>query len=170
MRLVFYGLVQGVGFRPAVYRVAKSLGLRGFIRNNGSNVEVVIDGDHERFLEDLNVELPPLANITSIEFDDRSLDREYKDFSIVISEDGERSSVIPADTAICEGCLRELFDKDDRRHLYPFINCTDCGARFSAIASVPYDRVNTSMRAFELCEKCRGEYDSPLDRRYFLQR
>ncbi len=169
MRLVFYGLVQGVGFRPAVYRVAKSLDLRGFIRNNGSNVEVVIDGDQERFLDTLNAELPPLAKITNIEFDDRPLDKEYKDFSIVISEDGERSSVIPADTAICEGCLKELFDKDDRRHLYPFINCTDCGARFSAIASVPYDRVNTSMRAFELCEKCGGEYDTPLDRRFYAQ-
>lgn len=169
MRIVFYGLVQGVGFRPAVYRVAKSLELKGFIRNNGSNVEVVIDRDHEKFLEYLRAELPPLAKITDTELDDKPLDREYKDFSIVLSEDGERSSVIPADTAICEGCLKELFDEGDRRHLYPFINCTDCGARFSAIKSVPYDRENTSMKVFELCEKCLAEYDSPLDRRFYAQ-
>jgi hydrogenase maturation protein HypF len=169
MRLVFYGLVQGVGFRPAVYRVAKTLGLSGYIRNNGSNVEVVIDGDHEEFLNRLKGELPPLAKITDIELDDRPLEKEYKKFSIMMSEDGERSSVIPADTAICEGCLSELFDEKNRRYLYPFINCTDCGARFSAIASVPYDRENTSMKAFELCEKCRGEYDLPLDRRFYAQ-
>ncbi len=169
MRLVFYGLVQGVGFRPAVYRVAKSLGLKGFIRNNGSNVEVVIDGDYGKFLDSLRSELPPLAKITNIEFDEGPLDREYTDFSIIISEDGEKSSIIPADTAICEDCLRELFDETDRRYHFPFINCTDCGARFSAIASVPYDRENTSMKSFELCEKCRAEYDLPLDRRFFAQ-
>lgn len=169
MRIVFYGLVQGVGFRPAVYRVAQSLGLKGFIRNNGSNVEVIIDGDHEKFLNYLKGELPPLAKITDMEIDSRPLDMRYRDFSIVLSEDGERSSVIPADTAICKGCLSELFDTNNRRYLYPFINCTDCGARFSAIASVPYDRENTSMKAFELCEKCRAEYDLPSDRRFYAQ-
>lgn len=169
MRLIFYGLVQGVGFRPAVYRVANSLGLKGYIRNNGSNVEVVVDKEHERFLEKLKAELPPLAEITNVEYDDKKVEEKYKDFSIILSEDGERSSVIPADTAICEGCQKELLNENDRRHLYPFINCTDCGARFSAIASVPYDRVNTSMRAFELCEKCQAEYDLPMDRRFYAQ-
>jgi len=169
MRLVFYGLVQGVGFRPAVFRVAHSLGLKGFIRNNGSNVEVVIDKDYKKFLDTLKTELPPLAKINDIVLDDKPLDCEYEDFSIVLSEDGERSSVIPADTAICEGCLKELFDKNNRRYLYPFINCTDCGARFSAIKSVPYDRINTSMKEFSLCEKCRTEYDVPSDRRFYAQ-
>jgi hydrogenase maturation protein HypF len=118
MRIVFYGLVQGVGFRPAVYRVAKSLGLIGYIRNNGSNVEVVVDCDHDKLIERLKSELPPLANITRIELDDRPQDSEYEDFSIVFSEDGERSSVIPTDTAICDDCLSELFNNKDRRYLY----------------------------------------------------
>jgi hydrogenase maturation protein HypF len=169
MRIVFYGLVQGVGFRPAVYRVAKSLGLKGYIRNNGSNVEVVVDKDHNKLIDKLKSELPPLANITRIELDDSPRDSEYEDFSIVFSEDGERSSVIPTDTAICDDCLSELFNEKDRRYLYPFINCTNCGARFSAIESVPYDRVNTSMKDFELCEKCQGEYDIPSDRRFYAQ-
>ncbi len=169
MRIVFYGLVQGVGFRPAVYRVAKSLGLKGYIRNNGSNVEVVVDGEHEKLIQRLKSELPPLAKITRIELDDRQLTSKYEDFSIVFSEDGERSSVIPTDTAICDDCLKELFDENDRRYLYPFINCTNCGARFSAIESVPYDRVNTSMRPFKLCKKCQSEYDIPIDRRFYAQ-
>ncbi|UCG69476.1 MAG: carbamoyltransferase HypF [Thermoplasmata archaeon] len=169
MRLVFYGLVQGVGFRPAVYRVAKSLGLRGYIRNNGSNVEVVIDKNQKEFLEKLNYELPPLARISKIEYDEVHQDKEFEDFSIVLSEDGERSSVIPADTAICDECLKELLFENDRRYLYPFINCTDCGARFSAIARVPYDRENTSMKEFPLCDKCNAEYDLPMERRFYAQ-
>jgi hydrogenase maturation protein HypF len=169
MRIVFYGLVQGVGFRPAVYRVAKSLNLKGYIRNNGSNVEVVVDRDHEKLIEHLKSELPPLANISRIELDDSLRDLEYEDFSIVFSEDGERSSIIPTDTAICDDCLSELLGEKDRRYLYPFINCTNCGARFSAIESVPYDRVNTSMNPFKLCEKCQGEYDIPSDRRFYAQ-
>ncbi len=169
MKIIFYGLVQGVGFRPAVYRCAKSLGLSGYIRNNGSNVEVVVDRDHEKFLEQLNSELPPLAKISGTELDLETSGKEYSDFSIVLSEDGERSSVIPADTAICDDCLSELFDEKDRRHLYPFINCTNCGARFSAIASVPYDRDNTSMKEFKLCENCESEYDFPENRRFYAQ-
>jgi hydrogenase maturation protein HypF len=169
MKIVFYGLVQGVGFRPAVYRVAKSLDLKGYIRNNGSNVEVVVDKDHEKFVEKLKEELPPLARITSTEYHDLPLEKQYDDFSIVLSEDGERSSVIPSDTAICDDCISELFDENDRRYLYPFINCTDCGARFSAIANVPYDRQYTSMKDFPLCEKCNSEYDVPMDRRFYAQ-
>jgi hydrogenase maturation protein HypF len=169
MRLVFYGLVQGVGFRPAIYRVAKSLGLKGFIRNNGSNVEVVINGEHESFINQLNEELPLLANITNIVFDDVPFDENIKDFKILFSEDGERSSVIPTDTAICDDCISELFDRGDRRHFYPFINCTNCGARFSAIDCVPYDRINTSMKDFPLCDICKAEYDLPSDRRFYAQ-
>jgi hydrogenase maturation protein HypF len=169
MRLIFYGLVQGVGFRPTVYRVAKSLNLTGFIRNNGSNVEVNIDGDHERFLERLKEELPPLAKINNVVFEDVPFDKDYTDFHILFSEDGERSSIIPTDTAICKDCISELFDKKDRRYHYPFINCTNCGARFSAIAKVPYDRVNTSMKEFQLCEICKSEYDLPSDRRFYAQ-
>ncbi|UCF08570.1 MAG: carbamoyltransferase HypF [Thermoplasmata archaeon] len=169
MRLIFYGLVQGVGFRPAVFRAAQALGLKGFIRNNGSNVEVVIDGDHKQLLEQLDRELPPLARITEIEVEEGPTDKQYSEFTIKFSEDGERTSVIPADTAICQHCQDELFSADNRRYHHPFINCTDCGARFSAIKAVPYDRVNTSMKAFVLCEKCKAEYDSPSNRRFFAQ-
>jgi hydrogenase maturation protein HypF len=169
MKIVFYGLVQGVGFRPAVYRVAKSLDLKGYIRNNGSNVEVVVDRDPQKFVEKLKQELPPLARITKTEYHDISQDTEYDDFSIVLSEDGERSSVIPSDTAICDDCISELFHESDRRYLYPFINCTDCGARFSAIANVPYDRQYTSMKDFPLCKICNSEYDLPMDRRFYAQ-
>ena len=169
MRLVFYGVVQGVGFRPAVYRAAKALGLKGYIRNNGSNVEVVISGEPEPFLEKLKTELPPLAVISRIEYDDRPLSDKYEDFVIILSEDGDRNSLIPCDSAICDDCLVELFDKNDRRYLYPFINCTNCGARFSAISKVPYDRVNTSMELFKLCEPCQSEYDLPSNRRFYAQ-
>jgi hydrogenase maturation protein HypF len=169
MRLLFYGLVQGVGFRPTVYRVAKSLGLKGFIRNTGSNVEVVINGEHESFLKRLNEELPPLAYITNTVLDDVPLDNDYEDFNILFSENGQRSSQIPTDTAICDDCISELFNKKDRRFHYPFINCTNCGARFSAIACVPYDRINTSMKDFSLCDKCEAEYDLPTDRRFYAQ-
>jgi hydrogenase maturation protein HypF len=169
MRLVFYGVVQGVGFRPAVYRAAKALGLKGYIRNNGSNVEVVISGEPEPFLEKLKTELPPLAVISRIEYDDRPLSDKYEDFVIILSEDGDRNSLIPCDSAICDDCLVELFDKNDRRYIYPFINCTNCGARFSAISKVPYDRVNTSMELFKLCEPCQSEYDLPSNRRFYAQ-
>jgi len=169
MRLVFYGVVQGVGFRPAVFRTAKALGLKGFIRNNGSNVEVEITGDHEPFLEKLRKELPPLALISSIEYDDSPLSKEFEDFEIVLSEDGKKSSLIPCDSAICDDCLSELFNENDRRYKYPFINCTNCGARFSAIIKVPYDRENTSMEPFRLCEPCQKEYDAPKDRRFYAQ-
>lgn len=169
MRLVFYGVVQGVGFRPAVYRAAKALGLKGFIRNNGSNVEVEISGDHGAFLEKLRKELPPLAVISNIEYDDSPLSKDFKDFEIVLSEDGTRSSLIPCDSAICSDCLAELFEKNDRRHNYPFINCTNCGARFSAIVKVPYDRENTSMEPFKLCKPCQTEYNTPADRRFYAQ-
>jgi hydrogenase maturation protein HypF len=158
-----------VGFRPTVYRIAKSLNLNGFIRNNGSNVEVNIDGDHEGFIEQLNEELPPLAKISEIVYEDVPSDKKYTDFQILFSEDGERSSQIPTDTAICEDCISELFDKNDRRFHYPFINCTNCGARFSAIAKVPYDRENTSMKDFSLCGECTSEYDLPSDRRFYAQ-
>jgi len=170
MKLFIRGIVQGVGFRPTVYRVAKSLGLRGYVLNKGSNVEIGIEenGDVERFMNSLMKELPPIASIDEIEVKDDPING-YEDFEITNSSDGEKTSVTPVDTAICDECVRELFDENNRRYLYPFINCTSCGARFSVIENVPYDRANTSMRDFEMCEKCLAEYKNPLDRRFHAQ-
>jgi len=162
--------VQGVGFRPTVYRVATSLGLKGYVLNKGSNVEIGIqeNGDKEGFLNSLMKKLPPLAAIDEIEVRDDPI-KGYADFEIITSSEGEKTSVTPVDTAICEDCARELLDGDNRRYLYPFINCTSCGARFSIIMNVPYDRANTSMRDFTMCEKCLGEYTNPLERRFHAQ-
>jgi hydrogenase maturation protein HypF len=170
MKIFIRGTVQGVGFRPTVYRVAKSLGLSGYVLNKGSNVEIGIKEDEkaEEFLNSLTKELPPLASIDEIEVKDEPISR-YEDFKIMNSSEGLKTSVTPVDTAICEECVRELFDAGNRRYLYPFINCTSCGARFSVIENVPYDRSNTSMRVFKMCEECFAEYTNPMDRRFHAQ-
>ena len=162
--------MQGVGFRPTVYRVAKSLGLSGYVLNKGSNVEIGIKENEnvEEFLNSVMKELPSIASIDEIELKDEPING-YEDFEIIISSEGEKTSVTPVDTAICEECVRELFDENNRRYLYPFINCTSCGARFSVIENLPYDRVNTSMRDFEMCEDCLAEYTNPMDRRFHAQ-
>ena len=170
MKIVVKGTVQGVGFRPTVYRVATSLGLKGYVLNKGSNVEIGIEekGKKDEFLNLLMKNLPPLAALDEIEVKDDPISG-YEDFRIIMSSEGEKTSVTPVDTAICEECARELFDEDNRRCLYPFINCTSCGARFSVIMNVPYDRANTSMRDFTMCEQCLAEYKNPLDRRFHAQ-
>lgn len=170
MKILVSGTVQGVGFRPTVYRVAKSLGLKGYVLNKGSNVEIGIEGAREKdeFLASLQEKLPSLATIETIEVREEPVDG-YDDFKILNSSDGEKTSVTPVDTAICADCTRELFDRANRRYLYPFINCTVCGARFSVIENVPYDRVSTSMRDFPMCEDCRAEYTNPMNRRFHAQ-
>lgn len=168
MRIVIKGTVQGVGFRPTVYRVAKSLGLKGHVKNMGSEVEVVIDGDVDEFVSELEKNLPPLAEITEIDTFDETVDRE--DFEIVPSSEGEKeSSTIPVDTALCEDCLAEMRSPGDRREGYAFTNCTNCGARYSAIYSLPYDREKTAMDDFPMCEDCLEEYEDPIDRRFHAQ-
>ncbi|MBU4189794.1 MAG: carbamoyltransferase HypF, partial [Candidatus Thermoplasmatota archaeon] len=166
-KIFIRGVVQGVGFRPAVYRIAKRMGLKGYVRNNGSNVEIALDTGCEKFLEVLHKELPSLARIedTIVE----KTDEKYDDFIILKSRNGIKYSTIPADTGICNDCLKELFDTENKRYIYPFINCTNCGARFSVTRDVPYDRKNTSMDEFVLCEKCRKEYLSPENRRFHAQ-
>jgi len=167
MKLIFKGIVQGVGFRPTIYRVAEKLGLKGYVLNKGSEVEVVIDKDVDRFIELIKKQLPSIARVTDIivEPDDRT----FNDFQILHSRKGERHSLIPVDISICDACLNELFDSSDRRYHFPFTNCTVCGARFSLIKKVPYDRERTSMNEFHLCETCKKEYREPLNRRYHAQ-
>ncbi|HIC98015.1 MAG TPA: carbamoyltransferase HypF, partial [Aquificaceae bacterium] len=148
LKIYLSGIVQGVGFRPFVYRLAKELGLKGFVLNDTTGVEIEVEGGKElldRFLYRLNSEKPPLARIYSqrIEFSEPI---GYTDFEIRESGGGkEKDALVPPDITTCEDCLRELFDPADRRYMYPFINCTNCGPRFTIIESLPYDRPATTM-------------------------
>ncbi|MCS7135616.1 MAG: carbamoyltransferase HypF [Nitrososphaerota archaeon] len=169
------GIVQGVGFRPFVYRIAVSRGLRGFVQNlKDASVRIVVEGpeSHIRsFLDALVEEKPPLARITRINVNYSEPKNEFVDFKILkSSEQGSlTSSVIPADVAICDECVKELLNPTDRRFGYFFITCTNCGPRFTAILDTPYDRQNTSMRDFPICELCSSEYMDPSNRRFHAQ-
>jgi hydrogenase maturation protein HypF len=167
MKITVYGVVQGVGFRPTVYRVAKAMSLRGYVLNNGSNVEIHIDRDAEKFLKELRNALPALARIDRAEFEE--VDEKLEEFSIVRSHDGARVSLIPTDTAICRNCEVDFRRSGDRRYLFPFTNCTECGARFTVIADLPFDRPRTSMSDFPMCPDCTKDYASPDDRRFHAQ-
>lgn len=166
-KLIFKGIVQGVGFRPTIYRIAEQLGSHGYVLNKGAEVEVVIDTDPTEFIDQVKKHLPSLAKITSIKT--VPLDKNFDTFKIRHSSQGSRESLIPVDTALCPECVKELFDPTNRRYHFPFTNCTVCGARFSVIEDVPYDRERTAMREFELCENCQKEYQAPFDRRYHAQ-
>ena len=166
------GIVQGVGFRPFIYGLAARLGLKGWVRNTSAGVDIQVDGTAEAidsFLRSLKSELPPLARIDSIEatYEDP---RGFSSFEIVTSETLEGAfQPISPDVSICPDCLRELLDPADRRFRYPFINCTNCGPRFTIITDIPYDRPNTTMSSFEMCPDCAAEYTNPLDRRFHAQ-
>ncbi len=170
MKLHIHGVVQGVGFRPAVVKLAVSMNLSGHVRNNGSSVEVLLSGSRsktDKFIQILKDELPPLARIDLVEKFEEQPDND--DFIILPSQKGSRSSPIPPDTSICDACLSELLDDADRRHGFPFTNCTNCGARFSIIQDLPYDRPLTTMGDFPLCQSCQGEYNRMGDRRFHAQ-
>lgn len=166
-RLSIKGVVQGVGFRPTVYRVATSLGLHGYVVNKGSEVEVVVDRDADLFLAELRRRLPSIAVMHEVRREPER--RRFVDFRILQSRSGEKDSLIPVDTAICPDCTRDLSESGNRRFGYPFTNCTVCGARYSIVTGVPYDRVRTSMDEFPLCATCRREYTDISDRRYHAQ-
>ena len=172
LRVKLVGAVQGVGFRPFVYRVAKELNLKGYVLNDPSGVEIEVEGEKENldlFLKRLHAEKPPLARIYSQEIEFLP-PAGYQDFEIKKSlEKGEKEVVVLPDIATCEDCLRELFDPNDRRYLYPFINCTNCGPRFTIIEKLPYDRKNTTMKVFRMCKECQREYEDPLNRRFHAQ-
>jgi hydrogenase maturation protein HypF len=166
------GIVQGVGFRPYVYRLATDRNLGGNISNTPAGVTIEIQGPTdlvEDFVSRLPGEAPMLAQITHV------LVREVpckadRSFEILSSQTGEHpSALVSPDVTVCDDCLRELFDTQDRRHLYPFINCTNCGPRFTIVRDVPYDRPSTSMSAFPMCDKCRAEYTDPHNRRFHAQ-
>ena len=172
LRVSLKGAVQGVGFRPFVYRIAKSLDLKGFVINDSKGVLIEVEGEEEKlneFLLKLSKDKPPLARIYSREV--LYLEpKGYEDFEIKKSnEEGEKEVLILPDIATCEDCLKELFNPKDRRYMYPFINCTNCGPRFTIIEKLPYDRKNTTMKVFKMCKKCKEEYENPLDRRFHAQ-
>jgi hydrogenase maturation protein HypF len=171
-KVVVRGAVQGVGFRPFVYRLARELGLNGWVLNSTGGVFLEVEGKGESvrgFLLRLEREKPPRAIIQSLEF--AVLDPAgYSEFEIRYSdESGEKSVLILPDIATCPDCLRETFDPRDRRYRYPFTNCTNCGPRFSIIEALPYDRPNTSMKNFVMCAQCDHEYHDPANRRFHAQ-
>ena len=174
-KVLVEGIVQGVGFRPFVYRIATELELTGYVRNLGNVVEIIIQGSDEQiadFIYKLQNELPPIAKINNLETEDIESNEteEYDDFTIKESSDSfSGTSVIPPDLAICDKCLEEINDPNNRRYNYPFNACTDCGPRFTVIENVPYDRDKTTMDDFPLCEECEVEYKNPLDRRYHAE-
>ncbi len=171
-RIHITGIVQGVGFRPFVYGLAARYGLSGWVRNTSAGVDIEVDGNAQvldSFVNSLKSELPPLARIDTFEvsFDDP---QGFSSFEIIPSEAVEGAfQPISPDVSICPDCLRELLDPSDRRYRYPFINCTNCGPRFTIITDIPYDRPNTTMAPFDMCSDCAAEYTDPLDRRFHAQ-
>jgi len=173
------GVVQGVGFRPFVHRIATELGLAGFVGNDSGAVFLEVQGERERvdeFGRRLCAEAPPLARITAVSVSDIPLDTTATKaetpcgFRIVASQTVTGATTpIPPDIAVCDDCVAELFDPHDRRYRHPFVTCTNCGPRFTIIRELPYDRPVTTMSAFEMCERCAAEYHDPANRRFHAQ-
>lgn len=174
-RINVKGIVQGVGFRPFIYRIAVKNGLKGYVRNRGdAGVEVVLEGKEQtiqKFLRELKEKKPPLAQIYEVTSTRLAGKEEYDKFIIRDSstQADNSGSVIPPDIAICDECLKELRNPNDSRYDYFFITCTNCGPRFTIIKKLPYDRENTTMRDFPLCSFCKQEYVDPLNRRFHAQ-
>jgi hydrogenase maturation protein HypF len=166
------GIVQGVGFRPFVYTLAQRHHLTGWVRNTSAGVDIEVDGEDaelRQFVEHLKAELPPLARLDSISVSERPASG-FEQFEILLSQAVEGAfQPISPDVAVCPDCLREMNDPTDRRYRYPFINCTNCGPRFTIIQDIPYDRPKTTMSAFEMCDECRAEYENPANRRFHAQ-
>lgn len=167
------GLVQGVGFRPFVYRLAERLALVGWVRNDADGVLVHVEGSEPAlaaFEQMLHAQAPPLAAINAVETADHE-PAGYEEFVIEPSPpgDGAGRTRVPADRVACAACLNDVLDPHDRRHDYPFTTCTDCGPRFSIVRAMPYDRERTTMAEFPLCRRCRAEYEGPFDRRFHAE-
>jgi hydrogenase maturation protein HypF len=172
VRIHITGIVQGVGFRPFVYGLAVRWALKGWVRNSSAGVDIEVDGtqgDLQAFIDALQSEAPPLARIDSLQVEWLPAVN-FSTFEIVHS-DGKSGDFVPIspDVSICPDCLQEMLDPSNRRYRYPFINCTNCGPRFTIIKDIPYDRPKTTMGHFELCPACQAEYDDPLDRRFHAQ-
>jgi len=172
IKIHIHGAVQGVGFRPFIYRLAEQYNLNGWVRNNSHGVHIEVEGPSiklKNFLCAIQNEAPPQARIQSLKH--LYLDsQEYSEFKILESDKGQHTSAwIMPDVATCPDCLKEIFDPQNRRYLYAFTNCTNCGPRFTIIESMPYDRPNTSMKDFYMCPECQAEYGNQRDRRFHAQ-
>ena len=171
-RIRVQGLVQGVGFRPTVWRLARECGLRGAVWNDAQGVEMHVCGEPpqiDRFCQRLLAEPPPLATIDTLDRQPVSALPDEPEFIISLSRGGEIETGVVPDAATCDACLDDLQDPENRRYRYPFTNCTHCGPRLTIVEGIPYDRGNTSMRHFPLCDDCRSEYEDPADRRFHAQ-
>ncbi len=173
LRIIVHGIVQGVGFRPYVFNLAERLQLQGFVRNNGGMAEIEIEGSQDQldlFLNAFRQNPPQLARIEEIRMEPCPATGGQAGFQIVESRsDGLGPRFLPLDAATCAQCLEELFSPTDRRYLYPFINCIDCGPRFTIIEHLPYDRASTTMKCFNMCVDCMAEYSDPANRRFHAQ-
>ena len=171
LKVVVRGAVQGVGFRPFIYRLATELKLNGWVLNSSSGVFIEVEGPAEKlrsFILRIESEKPPISFIQSLESVYLDL-AGYEGFEIRESLEGEKTALVVPDIATCPECRAEIFDSHNRRYLYPFTNCTNCGPRFTIIESLPYDRPRTSMKKFEMCARCRAEYENPTNRRFHAQ-
>jgi len=169
-KIVVKGIVQGVGFRPFVYGLAREMGFTGFVINTPEGVEIHIEGqsDKDIFVKRLKEESPPHSRISKMDIQQGEYGG-YSDFSIQETSEGGSSVSAPPDLFTCKDCLKEMFDPADRRYGYPFINCTNCGPRYTIIQSLPYDRAKTTMKAFTMCKECREEYSDPTNRRFHAE-
>ncbi len=167
------GIVQGVGFRPFIHRIITDHGLKGWVRNSSSGAEIEIEGmeaEAKAFLRDLEEKKPALVLLEDIRVEKKEELKNYAEFSIISSDrKKERDTLISPDVCTCEDCVKELFDKKNRRYRYPFINCTNCGPRFTIIKDIPYDRDKTTMASFPMCPDCEKEYTDIENRRYHAE-
>ncbi|MEA3289296.1 MAG: carbamoyltransferase HypF [Campylobacterota bacterium] len=171
--IIIKGLVQGVGFRPFIYNLAIGMNLKGEVHNESSGVHIKLNGSKktiENFIESVKNDKPILSQIDSIEVFKTDEEKNYDDFTISSSTKSSKVTVtMPHDSCMCEDCKDELYDKNNRRYNYPFINCTNCGPRYTLIDKLPYDRIDTSMEKFQMCKECEKEYTDPTNRRYHAQ-
>lgn len=169
VRIHVKGIVQGVGFRPYIFRLAKELGLHGYVVNTSDGVIIDAEGlKVNELIKRIPLEAPPLARISCIDVTILPV-QGWTDFQIIESEERGGFTPLSPDISICDDCLEELFDPSDRRYLYPFINCTNCGPRYTITKAVPYDRPNTTMNVFRMCRDCEEEYHDPMNRRFHAQ-
>ncbi len=172
-KIVVEGKVQGVGFRPFIYVLATEMDLKGNVSNNSNSVVITAQGATEqldKFVETIKERKPPASSISKLDYVQVSNEEQYENFQIIDSQTvSEKGIPVTADLVVCQECLTEMFETSNRRYLYPFINCTNCGPRYSIIHDIPYDRPNTSMSSFKMCDDCRKEYNDPLNRRFHAQ-
>jgi hydrogenase maturation protein HypF len=172
LRILVRGAVQGVGFRPFVYRQATAFGLAGWVSNSGEGVALEAEGDGGAlsvFVDAIRESPPPNATVAAVEI--REIESVGETAFVILPSEiaGSRSVEVLPDTATCPDCLAELFDPSNRCYRYPFINCTQCGPRCSIIEDLPYDRARTTMRSFPMCAACRAEYEDPRNRRFHAE-